>query len=148
REANHRAWVWTAVTPVVTGFLIRCSRGSQVAKELLSEAFAGIGISDRWSGDRWIPTKHRQLCWAHLIRDLRQMGEAGDSAGPVGEVLGICARQLFHWWHRVRDGTLRRSSFCSYVRQLRLEVRALLWEGASCEDAKSAALCRSLLQHE
>jgi hypothetical protein len=25
-------------------------------------------ISDRWSGYRWIPTKHRQLCWAHPIR--------------------------------------------------------------------------------
>ena len=60
----------------------------------------------------------------------------------------MCARQLFHWWHRVRDGTLQRSSFCVYTRQLRLEVRALLREGASCEDAKGAALCRSLLQHE
>src|SRR5262249_9788964 len=56
--------------------------------------------------------------------------------------------QLFHWWHRVRDGTLLRSSFCVYAAQLRMEVRALLREGASCEHAKSAALCRSLLQHE
>jgi hypothetical protein len=29
-----------------------------------------------------------------------------------------------------------------------MEVRALLREGALCEDSKSAALCRSLLQHE
>jgi transposase len=29
-----------------------------------------------------------------------------------------------------------------------VEVRALLREGAGCEDAKSAALCRSLLQYE
>ncbi len=60
----------------------------------------------------------------------------------------MCARQLFHWWHRVRDGTLQRSSFCVYAAQLRMEVRALLREGASCEDSKSAALCRSLLQHK
>ena len=148
REANHRAWLWTAVTQAVTVFLIRSSRGSKVAKELLGEAFAGIVVSDRWSGYRWIPTKHRQLCWAHLIRDLRQMAEIGGSAGAIGEALGMCARQLFHWWHRVRDGTLQRSSFRVYVAQLRLEVRALLREGASCEDAKSAALCRSLLRHE
>src|SRR5436190_3114781 len=58
------------------------------------------------------------------------------------------ARQLFHWSHRVRDGTLQRSSFCVYGAQLRLEVRALLREGASCENSKGAALCRSLLKHE
>jgi transposase len=148
REANQRAWLWTAVTEAVTVFLIRGSRGSQVAKELVGQGFAGILVSDRWSGYRWVPSRLHQLCWAHLIRDLRQMAEAGGTAGAMGEALGMCARQLFHWWHRVRDGTLQRSSFCVYTRQLRLEVRALLREGASCEDAKSAALCRSLLQHE
>jgi transposase len=148
REANRRAWLWTAVTPMVTVFLIRLSRGSQVAKELVGEAFAGILVSDRWSRYRWIPIKYRQLCWAHLIREFCQMAEAGGSAAAIGETLGMCARQLFHWWHRVRDGTLQRSSFCVYAAQLRVEVRALLCEGASCEDAKSAALCRSLLRHE
>ena len=148
REANQRAWLWTAVTEAVTVFLIRSSRGSQVAKELLGEAFTGIVVSDRWPGYRWVPIKHRQLCWAHLIREFRRMAEAGDSAGAIGETLGMCARQLFHWWHRVRDGTLQRSSFCVYAAQLHMEVRALLREGASCEDSKSAALCRSLLQYE
>jgi transposase len=148
REANGRAWLWTAVTRTVTVFLIGFSRGSQVAKELVGEAFAGILVSDRWSGYRWLPIKSRQLCWAHLIRDLRQMAETEGSAGAIGEALGMCARQLFHWWHRVRDGTLQHASFCVYAAQLRQEVRALLREGAMCEDAKSAALCRSLLQHE
>jgi transposase len=148
REANQRAWLWTAVTPAVTVFLVRLSRGSQVAKELLGEAFAGIVVSDRWSGYRWISIQQRQLCWAHLIRNLRQMAEAGGSAAALGEALGMCARQLFHWWHRVRDGTLQRSSFCVYAAQLRVEVRALLREGAWCDDPKGAALCRSLLQHE
>jgi transposase len=148
REANDRAWLWTAVTQAVTVFLIRCSRGSQVAKELLSESFAGILVSDRWSGYRWVPIENHQLCWAHLIRDLRQIAEAGGSAAALGEALGMCARQLFHWWHRVRDGTLQRSSFCVYAVQLRIEVRALLREGALCDDSKGAALCRSLLQHE
>jgi hypothetical protein len=68
REANHRAWLWTAVTEAVTVFLIRGSRGSQGAKELLGTAFAGILVSDRWSGYRWVPLKHRQLCWAHPVR--------------------------------------------------------------------------------
>ena len=148
REANHRGWLWTAVTQGVTVFLIRLSRGSQVAKELLGKAFTGIVVSDRWSGYRWVPIKCRQLCWAHLIREFRQLAEAGGSAAAIGEALGMCARHLFHWWHRVRDGTLQRSSVCVYAARLRLEVRALLREGAVCDDPKGAALCRALLQHE
>src|SRR5262249_2663642 len=140
REANHRAWLWTAVTEAVTVFLIRCSRGSQVAKELLGEAFAGTLVSDRWSGYRWVPIKQHQLCWSHIIRDFCQMAEAGGSAGALGETLGMCARQLFHWWHRVRDGTLQRSSFRIYVTQLRLEVRVLLQQGTLCDTPKGAAL--------
>jgi len=69
------------------------------------------------------------------------MAEAGGSIAGIGEALEMCARQLFHWWHRVRDGTLQRSSFSVYVTQLRLEVRALLQEGMSCDDPKGAALC-------
>src|SRR5262245_39802795 len=76
------------------------------------------------------------------------MAETEGSTGAIGETLGMCARQLFHWWHRVRDGTLQRSSFRVYVAQLRLEVRALLHEGTLCDDPKGAALCRSLLQYE
>src|SRR5215813_4666919 len=53
-EANQRAWLWTAVTEALTVFLIRCSRSSQVAKELVGEVFAGIVVSDRWSGYRWV----------------------------------------------------------------------------------------------
>ena len=93
-------------------------------------------------------SKVASCCWAHLIREFRQMAEAEGSAAALGEALGICARQLFHWWHRVRDGTLQRSSFCVYAAQLRIEVRALLRGGTVCEDAKGAALCRSLLQYE
>src|SRR5262245_57907434 len=148
REANRRAWLWTAVTHTVTVFLIRLSRGSKVAKELVGEAFAGILVSDRWSGYRWVPLTGRHLCWSHRIREFRQMAETEGSTGAIGETLGMCARQLFHWWHRVRDGTLQRSSFRVYVTQLRLEVRALLHEGTLCDDPKGAALCRSLLQYE
>src|SRR5262249_32920174 len=68
REANQRAWLWTVVTHSISVFLVRRSRGSQVAKELVGEAFAGVLVSDRWSGYRWVPSKHHQLCWSHPIR--------------------------------------------------------------------------------
>jgi transposase len=47
REGGKRAWLWVAVTSLVTVFLIRMARGGQVARELLGEGFSGILVTDR-----------------------------------------------------------------------------------------------------
>jgi len=84
REANQRAWLWVAATTVVTVFLIRLSRGGQVAKELVSETFQGILVSDRWSAYNWLSTRLRQLCWAHLLRDFQAFAERGGASQRLG----------------------------------------------------------------
>jgi transposase len=40
KKAGEKAWMWVAVTSFVSVFLIRCSRGQKVAKELLGEFLA------------------------------------------------------------------------------------------------------------
>jgi transposase-like protein len=47
RQGDKRAWLWVAVTSWVTVCVVRLSRGSQVARELLGETFAGILVTDR-----------------------------------------------------------------------------------------------------
>src|SRR5262252_6313385 len=42
RQGAKRAWLWVAVTSWVTVFVVRLSRGGQVARELLGERFGGI----------------------------------------------------------------------------------------------------------
>src|SRR5215471_15786042 len=69
RQGAKRAWLWVAVTSLVTVFLVRMSRGGQVARELLGEQFAGILVTDRYSAYNWYPVRWRQVCWAHLLRD-------------------------------------------------------------------------------
>jgi len=148
RQENRRAWLWTAVTSAVTIFLIRLSRGSDVAKEILGETFKGFLVSDRWSGYSWVDLRRRQLCWAHLIRDFRKIAEFGGTAAPIGEALLACAKELFRSWHRVRDGTLKRSSFRVYASRVRVKVRGLLADGAASAHPKSASMCRAILRVE
>src|SRR6266700_2585446 len=69
RQGGKRAWLWVAVTSLVTVFLVRLSRGGHVARGLLGEAFSGILVTDRYSAYNWYPVRWRQLCWAHLQRD-------------------------------------------------------------------------------
>ncbi len=62
REGNKRAWLWVAATAWVTVFLVRLSRGGEVARELLGKTFSGILVTDRWSASNWYPVRWRQRC--------------------------------------------------------------------------------------
>jgi transposase len=146
RQGSQRAWLWVAVTTWVTVFLVRLSRGGEVARELLGTAFDGILVTDRFSAYNWYPVRWRQLCWAHLLRDIEAMIGRGGRSQEVGEALRSHARQMFHWWHRVRDGTLKRSSFRSYMTPVRREVERLLEAGSQCGVPKTEGVCREILK--
>jgi transposase len=72
---RKRGWQWVMVTAVVTVFIQGLSRSTAAAIELLGNAFGGIVVSDRFSAYNHLPTQQRQLCWAHLIRDLVAIAE-------------------------------------------------------------------------
>jgi transposase len=146
REGRQRAWLWAAVTAWVTVFVIRLSRSSKVAQELLGERFWGDLVTDRWSAYTWYPTWRRQLCWAHLRRDIEAMSERGGRSREIGEALRAQTRHMFHWWHRVRDGTLSHASFASYMRPIRREVERLLDAGQTCGVPKTEGTCREILK--
>jgi transposase len=146
RQGDKRAWLWVAVTSLVTVFVVRLSRGGQVARELLGEGFAGILVTDRYSAYNWYPVRWRQLCWAHLLRDFAAIRGRGGAGEEIGDALLAQAHQMFSWWHRVREGTLKRSTFRSYMTPLRREVERLLEAGSQCGVAKTAGTCQEILK--
>ena len=148
REGNKKGWLWVVVTPIATLFLLRLSRGAQVAKELLKETFAGVVGSDRFSAYNWIAPSQRQICWAHLLRDFEALVLRGGTSERIGRTLLFEAQQMFHLWHRVRDGTLDRSSFQTQMRVIQQQVGELLREGAVCDHPKTARTCCNLLKLE
>lgn len=144
-EGRARAWLWTAVTAWVTVLVVRRSRGAKVARELLGARFWGIRVTDRWSAYPWYPAGWRQVCWAHLLRDFAAMSERGGQSAELGEALRSQVRQMFHWWHRVRDGTLKLASFRRYRGPVRREVERLLAAGQTGGVPKTAGTCRQIL---
>jgi transposase len=146
REGNKKAWLWVVVAPMVTFFRIARRRTAAVAQELLGEDYRNIAICDRFRSYLWIDKV--QLCWAHLRRDFQAMKDRGGTSQSIGEELLQISDALFEWWHRVREGTLARSTFQNYVATLRTECRAVLELGAACDAARTAATCRELLADE
>jgi len=146
RQGDQGAWLWVAVTMWVTVFVVRLSRGGHVARELLGETFAGILVTDRYSAYNWYPVRWRQVCWAHLLRDFEAIRDRGGCSEAIGDALLVQAHQMFTWWHRVREGTLQRSTFRSYMTPLRREVERLLEAGRRCDMPKTAGTCRDILK--
>jgi transposase len=146
RQGGKRAWLWGAVTSVVTLFVVRMSRGGQVARELLGETFAGILVTDRSSAYNWYPVRWRQRCGAHVLRDCEALRDRGGCSEEMGDVFLAQAHPMFTWWHRGREGPFKRSTFRSSMTPLRREVQRLLQAGSRCGVPKTAGTCRDILK--
>jgi transposase len=145
RQGRQRAWLWAAVSALVTVFLVHARRGTEAARALLG-AFAGLLVTDRWGAYTAWPVQRRQLCWAHLVREFRAFTERGRAAARLGQVLLAETERMFAWWYRVRDGTLAHEEFRARMRPLRRRVERLLRQGAAGPPARTAGTCRELLK--
>ena len=74
------------------------------------------------------------------------MIERGGRSQEIGEALRAQARQLFHWWHRVRDGTLAHTTFTCYRWPVRRDMERLLEAGQTCGVPKTEGTCRAILK--
>lgn len=76
------------------------------------------------------------------------MVDRGGASAEVGRRLLGHSERLFDWWHRVRDGTMARSTFRSKVAMTRSSFRDDLRLGLTCGHSKTAGTCRELLAGE
>jgi len=106
-ERGRGLWSWCFHVPGenrFTWFHIDPSRGSKVLKRYLGQTFRGIIGCDYYSAYRkflretnaWL-----QLCWAHLIRDVKYLTTLSDRATRgYGQRLLDKIKVLFRTWHR------------------------------------------------
>jgi transposase len=145
---GRRAWLWLVACSLVAVFRIATSRGSEVAKGLLGEDFAGILGSDRWSAYNWYETALRQLCWSHLTRDFQGFIDRGGEGARIGRALMEERNRMFKWWHRVRDGAMTRADFERKMRRVEREVGRLLREAEVYAERKTAGMAKEILKLE
>lgn len=150
---QRKAWLWVAVTPLVTFFEIALTRCTQAAQNLLGENFGGILNSDRHGAYNWVDLERRQLCWAHLRREFIKISERPGVSAQLGTALVKQQEKLFELWHRVRDGTLSRCDFGELVQEIRSSIKATLQQADNYSIgtrektplAKTVRTCRQLL---
>jgi transposase len=123
---RRRGWQWVMVTPAVTVFLQGLSRSTAAAIELLGNTFGGIVVSDRFSAYNHLPIQQRQLCWAHVIRDLVAIAERPGASAEFGAQLLELQKQLFGQWHEYKRGTIDWPTLQQDSRPIRQKFVAVL----------------------
>ena len=135
RDGNNaqktKGWLWLLATKLVKVFSVVLSRSQKTFQELIGEDFKGTVISDRYSAYNVIDIEQRQLCWAHLKRDLTAIAERDGVSTKIGLALLRRESRLFRWWHRVRDGTMSREQFLEAAMALRAGFKAELETAAA-----------------
>jgi transposase len=144
KEGPTRSWIWTLVAKTFTVFTCRTSRGAEVPKQLLGEAYRGVIHCDRakmyWSFGRL------QWCWAHLKRDFQALiDDPCRTQKRLGHDLMRPTKELFALWKRVRDGTISRRTFARRMQPIREEMEALLLRGYY--NALTRGFCKELWLH-
>lgn len=148
KQGPDKAWLWVAVTGPVTAFLIRRHRDRAAFDDLVGPS-PGVLTTDRYSVYSHLEVDKRQACWAHLRRDFQAMIDRRDRGSPIGEELLFHADILAREWASVRDGPRTRARFSREILPwLREEVHLLLEAGSGCGCAKTAGVCRELLNLE
>jgi transposase len=144
RERGRGLWSWCFHVPGCdrfTWFHIDPSRGSKVLKRYLGQAFGGIVGCDYFSAYRkflretevWL-----QLCWAHLIRDVKYLTTLVDRATRgYGHRLLAKIKTLFRTWHR--RGQTPAARWERAAAKARREVLAVARRAPAASEAQNIA---------
>jgi transposase len=140
REGPGGNWVWAAIQPQLAIFNVLPSRARYVIHDLIGQAPKGVVVSDRYAGYAHLDVNRRQVCWAHLLRDFRRMGERAGLPGRVGQRLLGLGYLMFRWRER---GRTTDEQFEPLQRRLRL---ALLRGSSQALCRRTASTCANLLK--
>ena len=147
REQQQRGWLWVAVSPEATCFRIDPSRGQQALWQLLGADYSGVVHSDRASVYHALPDQQRQLCWAHVIRNLQGLVDHQHDESIWAQRMLEWTRPLFAAWDAYQSGFFDQIALQQALIPVRLALHDLLRHGAASEWAKLQATCQDLLRH-
>ena len=146
KQANQKAWLWTAVTKLFAVFAIFSSRKGDAVPKLLGEDYGGIINCDRakmyWQAERL------QWCWAHLKRDIQALIDHPDhQVKRLGHDLMRQVKLMFQHWRTYKSGDIDWPTFQALMSPIRETINGLLQRGACSGNGRLVGMCQELHNH-
>lgn len=97
---GKKHWLWNISTKRDVLVLLRNSRGSKVLKELFENFFDGTLSSDCYSGYGKFRAREYQKCWAHILRDGKDLAKYNEE----GKQLYKALLRMYNYIEKVKEG--------------------------------------------
>jgi transposase len=135
--------LWTFVTENEVLFVIRKSRSKSVIEEVLGIKFDGVICSDGWIAYTQY-TSNLQRCWAHLLREAKDLAEKYDSF----EGFYNSFKRIFEKIKKVREKQLSLKTRTKWKERLKLEMEQIVEQMDSYKEfRKFATTVKNGLEH-
>ncbi|WP_270816055.1 IS66-like element ISAs21 family transposase, partial [Aeromonas sp. QDB23] len=149
QRGGERRWMWLALSKVAVCFMTAFGRGQEAAKRLLGSELDGVLVTDQYAGYRFIDSAQRQLCWAHVLRNVAAIAESSDAVNqPIGARLVLLADTVFRTRHGYEQGCLSREQYQRRLQRCRQSWRRQLERGSVLCSKRYRGRCQLLLKDD
>jgi transposase len=146
KQANAKAWLWTAVAPLFAVFAIFSSRKGTALPKLLGDAFAGVINCDR--AKMYWQARRLQWCWSHLIRDFQALIEHPDhQVKRLGHDVMREVKAMFVAWKRYKAKEIDWPTFQTLLQPIRTAIDGYLLRGVFSGNKRLRGMCQELWRH-
>jgi len=125
RNDGHNGYAWLFCTPRLSLFRFRQTRSGAVAREVFgTQRLPGVLVVDRYNGYNQAPCAI-QYCYAHLLREVQDLGKEFPQLGEVSKFVASLAPALAKAM-KLRSRQLTSADFGLRALELKIEIKALV----------------------
>ena len=147
QRGGERRWMWLALSKVAVCFMTAFGRGQEAAKRLLGSELDGVLVTDQYAGYRFIDASQRQLCWAHVLRNVAAIAESSEPVNqPIGARLVLLANSVFRVRHGYEQGVLSAAQYQRRLKRCRLSWCRALERGSVLCSKRYRGRCQLLIK--
>lgn len=128
----------------MTVFSFNKSRGKKAAQNLLGTSFIGYLVSDRYSAYNFVSSDMRQICWAHLKRDIRKISERSGEPGRLGDQMLSTFYRIYSYWNNFLDNKIDRAYLIKATQILRKNFEVVLNKATTCRHKTTENTCKNI----
>jgi transposase len=147
-QAGHGQWLSVSTCEQMALFQIAKRRDRDAAKALLGDQPAGVIVTDRYAVYLFVDDTQRQLCLAHVARDLVALSERDGASGRLGRALSRELGRVFGVLHAPGRDPEDLEALRRDIASHQQAFHDLLAKGVRCRDPKTRRFCAGLLAHE
>jgi transposase len=145
RIEGRTHWLWCFTNPWLSYYVIDPSRSSRVVHDFLKETYAGTLVSDFFSAYNLVAAEGRQVCFAHLLRELAKVDLTNGSEQWLG-FRRTLYRILQDAMRLARRADREAPDFASKRKRIEERMDALL-AAANREDPDAHRIAQRLRKH-